>query len=106
MKKSLEIENKLNRDDLVYKKQTKQIRLKDDVDIFRESTKPNESVKKEKKALTFENAIILFNGRQKVLNDFESRIFSKGKQRKGLTSILDRIACKVKVSDRKVTDCK
>ena len=106
MKKIFEIEFKLNRDDFVYKKQKKQIRLKDDVDIFRESAKPNESVKKEKKALTFKNAVILFNGRQKVLNDFESRIFSKGKQGKGLTSILDRIARKVKVSDRKVSDCK
>ena len=53
-----------------------QIRLKDDIDIFKESTKPKESAKKEKKALTLNNAIILLNGRQKVLNAFEIGIFA------------------------------
>ena len=37
----------------------------------------------------FKNAIRLLNERQKVLNDFESGIFPKGKQGKGLTSTLD-----------------
>ena len=52
--------------------------------------------KKRRKALTLKNAIILLNGRQKVLNAFESRIFPKGKQRKGLKTIL---YCAAKVSD-------
>ena len=68
--------------------------MKDDIDIFKGPTKPKESVKKEKKALTH----ILFSGRQKVLNVFETGIFPKGKQGKGLKSILD---CVAKVSDSK-----
>ena len=39
------------------------------VPAFKESTKPKQSEKK-KKALTLKNAIILLNGRQKVLNVF------------------------------------
>ena len=46
---------------------------------------------KKKKALTLKNAIILLNGRQKVLNAFESGIFPKRKQGNGLTSILDKV---------------
>ena len=117
LNKIVEKENKLNRNDLIYKTGNKkrikhdfqkfktirsfgraiyendlslddalkqQIRLKDDIDIFKESTKPKESVKKEKKALTLKNPIILLNGRQKVLNAFESGIFPKIKQGKGL----------------------
>ena len=51
-----------------------------------------------------ENKLILLNGRQQVPNAFESGIFPKEKQGKGLTSILDsvdRVACVVKVSDCK-----
>ena len=43
-------------------------------------------LKKEKKALTLKNAIILLNRRQKGLDAFESEIFPKGKQGKRLTS--------------------
>ena len=39
--------------------------------------------RKEKKALTFKNINILFEGRQKVLNDFESKIFPRRKQTQG-----------------------
>ena len=81
LNKIVEMENKLDRNDLIYKKEKdkpydfqkfntissfvgeiynndlsiddvleQQIRLKDDIDIFKESTKPKESVKKEKSA--------------------------------------------------------
>ena len=73
----------------------------DDIEIFKESIKIKESVKKEKKTLTLESAIILFNGRQKVLSDFESGIFPIRKQSEGLTSISDHEACLAKVSNRK-----
>ena len=43
--------------------------------------------KKKKKKRTLKNANILLNGRQKVVNAFESGIFPKGKQWEGLTSI-------------------
>ena len=56
-----------------------QIRLKDDTDFFKESTKPKESVKKENKAPTLKKVIIPLNGKQKVLNDFENKILSKMK---------------------------
>ena len=39
-------------------------------------------------------------GGKKVLNAFESGIFQKGNQVKGLTSILDGVAGATKVSDR------
>ena len=87
-----------------------QIRLKNDIDIFKEPTKPKESVKKEKKTLTFRNAIVLLNVRQQVLNAFKSEVFpkkkKKKKQGKGLKCILDcvvssRIACVAKASDGK-----
>ena len=71
------------------------------MEIFKESIKIKESVKKEKKTLTLESAIILFNGRQKVLSDFESGIFPIRKQSEGLTSISDHEACLAKVSNRK-----
>ena len=60
-----------------------QIRLKNDIDILKESTKP----------------VIDVNGKQSALNDFESGIFLKGKQAKGFASILDRVARIAKVSD-------
>ena len=41
---------------MVYLK--KKMRLKDDIDIFKKSTKPQKSVKKEKKALLLRNEII------------------------------------------------
>ena len=67
-----------------------QIRLKYGIDILKESEKPKESVKNEKKALTLKNAFIILIRRQKVLNAFETGIFSK--QGKRLTSILDCVA--------------
>ena len=98
--KIVEIENKLHRDNLIYKTGNKkkdetndfqkfeairsfgreiynnylslddalelQIILKDEINIFKEPAKLKESIRKEKKALTFKNTIILLNGRQKV----------------------------------------
>ena len=47
--------------------------------IFLENPqKPKESVKNERRALTLKNGITLLNARQKVLNAFESGLFSKG----------------------------
>ena len=46
--------------------------------------------KKKKNVLNLKNSTILLNGRHKVLNALESGIFSKRKQGKGLTSILDK----------------
>ena len=100
MYKIVEIENKLHRDNLIYKTGNKkkdetndfqkfetirsfgreiynnylslddalelQIILKDEINIFKEPAKLKESIRKEKKALTFKNTIILLNGRQKV----------------------------------------
>ena len=60
-------------------------------------------MKKERKVLTLKNAIILLTRRQKVLNAFESRIFIRGKQGKGIKSISDRAA---NLSDHKVSDHK
>ena len=123
----MELENKIIRDYLIYKTYDfqsfktirsfgreiynnhislddaleQQIRLKDNADIFRKTAKPKESVKKERKGLTLKNAIILLTRRQKVLNAFESRIFIRGKQGKGIKSISDRVA---NLSDRKVSD--
>ena len=57
--------------------------------------------KKENKAVTLKDAIILFNGRQHILNAFEGGIFPKGKQGKKFTSTLDNVACIAKVSDCK-----
>ena len=45
---------------------------------------------------------MLLNGKQKVLNAFESGVFPKRKQGKGLTSISDHVARAAKVSNRKV----
>ena len=39
--------------------------------------------KNEKKALIFQNGIILYDGRQKVINAFEVGIFPKRKQTQG-----------------------
>ena len=80
-----------------------QTRLKDDVDIFKEYRKPKESVKKEKRALTIKNTIIILKGREKVVNAFQSEIFPKLKQGKGLKRITDR---KAKVSNLKVLNHK
>ena len=63
------------------------IKLKDYIEIFKESKKPKESVKKKKKTLNLENAIILLNGRQKVLNAFKSGIVPKRKQETGLNTL-------------------
>ena len=65
-----------------------------------------ESVKKEKKALTLKNTIILLNGKQNFFNAFEGGIFPKEKEGEGLTSILYRVAFVVKVSDCKVSNRK
>ena len=43
--------------------------------------------KKKKKALSIKNAVIHFNGRGKILNNFKSGIFPKTKQGKKLKSI-------------------
>ena len=98
------MENKHHRNDLIYKTSSKKrdkiydfqkVKTKlsfgreiynndlsnDNADIFKKSAKPKE-VKKEKRALTLKNPIILLNGRQKVLNAFESGIFPKKKTRK------------------------
>ena len=56
-----------------------QIRLKNDNNVFKESTKLKDSVKKEQKALTLRNTIIISDGRQKSLNALESIIFPKAK---------------------------
>ena len=45
-----------------------------------EAIKPKQ---KRKKALTFENIILFLKGRQKVLNGFESKMFSIRKQTQG-----------------------
>ena len=57
--------------------------------------------KRKTKVLSLRNSIILLNGRQKILNVFESGIFSKRKQGTMLTSISDRAT---KVSNPKVSD--
>ena len=57
-----------------------QIRLKNDIDIFKKSTKRKESVK------ALKNVIILLNRRKKVPNVFQSEIFSIRKQEKEPTS--------------------
>ena len=67
--------------------------------------------KKKKKVIKVRNTIILLNGRQKVLNAFENGIFSKEKQGKGLTSILDyvdsgRVSRVAKVFESTVSDRK
>ena len=58
--------------------QLKKKNVKDEFDIFKESTTPK-NPEKERKALTFENAIILLKRRQKVLNGFKSKIFPNRK---------------------------
>ena len=116
----VEIENKLDIDNLIYKTGNKkkdktydfqkfktirsfgreiynnelllddvlelQISLKNDIDIFKESTEPKESVKKEKK--TLRNAIILLNGRQKILNAFEGEILPQKKNKEKDVKVL------------------
>ena len=61
----------------------KQIKLKDEIDRFKESTRLKVLEKKEQKVLTFNNTIRLFEGKQKVLNSFESKIFPIEKQAQG-----------------------
>ena len=83
-----------------------QMRLKDGIkkygiNIFKQSTKPKESFRKEKKVITHKNATILLNGKQKVLNAFESGMFPKGRQGKGLTGFLDGVGEAAKVSNCK-----
>ena len=75
-----------------------EITLKHDIYIFKESTKPNELVKKKQKTpLNLKQAIILLNGRQKFLTLLKKEYFWKNKmtQEEGFPSIL------VKISDRK-----
>ena len=57
--------------------------------------------KRKTKELSLGNSIILLNGRRKILNVFESGIFSKRKQGTRLTSISDSAT---KVSNCKVSD--
>ena len=57
--------------------------------FFQKLQNQKNQLKKKKKSVTLKTEIILFNGRQKFLNAFEIGIFSKRKQGKGLTSILD-----------------
>ena len=71
-----------------------QIILKDVIDIFKKSTTPKESVKKEN--------VTVLNGRQKVLNTFGSGIFLKRKHGEGRTCIQDHTAHVAKISDRMV----
>ena len=65
------------------------------------SFKKKLTVTVKKVTVTVKDATILFNGRQHVLNAFESGIFPKGKQGKRFTSTVDIIACIAKVSDCK-----
>ena len=57
--------------------------------FFKNLQNQKNQLKKKKKSVTLKTEIILFNGRQEFLNAFEIGIFSKRKQGKGLTSILD-----------------
>ena len=61
----------------------KHISLKDEIDIFKESTKPKILEKKEQQALNFNNAIKLLEGKQKALNSLESKIFPTEKEAQG-----------------------
>ena len=74
-----------------------QINLKEEIDKFKESTKPKNLDTKEKKALAFENEIRLLKGKQKVLNAFESKILPTGKQTQGKCPFI--LAQVAKVSD-------
>ena len=127
LNKIVEMEKKLNRDDLIYKTGNKKKDKTFDFQKFKikrsfgrefyrndlsldDALEPqirlNVYIFKEKEALT--NAIILLNlnRRPKVLNSFKNGIFLKEKQGKGLTSILNsvtsnRVAPVTKVSDLK-----
>ena len=59
------------------------LNLKDEIDKFKKPTKPKFLEKKEQNKLTFNNIDILFEGRQKVLDGFESKIFLKEQQAQG-----------------------
>ena len=48
--------------------------LKNDIDIFKESIK-QKNQSKIKKIITLRNAVILLNGKQKVINSFEPEYF-------------------------------
>ena len=48
--------------------------LKNDIDIFKESIK-QKNQSKIKKIITLRNAIMLLNGKQKVINSFEPEYF-------------------------------
>ena len=52
-----------------------QINLKDEIHIFKESTKPKNRDQKEKQALTSENGKRLLRGRPNVPNGFENKMF-------------------------------
>ena len=75
-----------------------QIRLKDDVNSLKNlQNQKNQS--ENKRDTTLKTAIILLNGRQRVLNAFESRAFPKRKQGEGLKSISANVARVAKVSN-------
>ena len=48
--------------------------LKNDIDVFKESIK-QKNQSKIKKIITLRNAVILLNGKQKVINSFEPEYF-------------------------------
>ena len=48
--------------------------LKNDIDVFKESIK-QKNQSKIKKIITLRNAIMLLNGKQKVINSFEPEYF-------------------------------
>ena len=81
-----------------------QIILKDVIDIFKKSSTPKESFKKEKKLLKI--LIILIHGRQQFLNAFESGIFPKRKHGEGRTCIQDHTAHVAKIFVRMVSNQK
>ena len=69
-----------------------QIKLKDDIDISKKSTKPKESVKKTKtKALTLKMQLYFLMEGKKFLMLLKLEYFQKRKQVKGLTSVLEKV---------------
>ena len=59
------------------------LNLKNEIDKFKKPTKPKFLEKKEQNELTFNNIVILFEGRQKVLDGFKSKIFLIEQQAQG-----------------------
>ena len=126
------MENKLNRNYLIYKTGDKKkiktydfqkiktirsfgraleqlIKLKYNIDIFKEPARLKELVKKEKNDLLFKMQLYFLMEDNKFLMFLKVVLFPIRKQRKGLTSISDRVtslASIAKVSDRKFSDRK